>query len=37
MTLEFKRFLEFYNWYTLNGGHIPQEKYEILIEKFRYE
>jgi hypothetical protein len=37
MTLAFKRFLEFYDWYTSKGGEIPQENYDILIKKFDYE
>ena len=32
----FEEFCKFYDWFTLAGGEIPQEKYDILIKKFDY-
>lgn len=36
-TKAFQEFLKFYDWYTLAGGEIKQEQYDILIKKFEYE
>lgn len=36
-TKAFQEFCRFYDWYTLTGGEIPQEQYDILIKKFEYE